>query len=105
MITTRALYLLGLLILFTLLIRDLPYVNVAIINRMWIVYLVILLVTVLSSLKFRYAPVLLVTCALFFIAYILTILSIVFVADAIGILIYFSIWILLIHLIVTTFRE
>ena len=99
MFNNKYLYLISLLILFTLLIRDLPYINVAIIGRIWIIYLLILLVILLTSIKFKYSLFLYATAILFFVAFLLTILTLGFMADAIGVLIYFSLWVLLIHAI------
>lgn len=99
MFNNKYLYLVSLLVLFTLLIRDLPYVNVAIIGRMWIIYLFILLVILLTSIKFKYSLFLYATFVLFFAAFVLTILTLGFIADAIGVLIYFSLWVLLVHAI------
>jgi hypothetical protein len=92
-------------ILLTLLIRDLPYINVTIINKIWIIYLLLLLVLALMSIRFRYAHILLCTSILIFTAFVLELLSIVFVADMIGIFIYFLLWIILLHLTRTTFRH
>ena len=101
----KYLYLISLLVLFTLLIRDLPYINVAIIGRIWILYLLILLVVVLTSLKFQYQLVLWATYLLFVVAFVFTLLAIPFVAESIGILIYFALWVLLGHAVLTSIRK
>ena len=105
MFNNKYLFFITLLVLLTLLIRDLPYVNVAIIGRMWIVYLLILLVVILTSLRFKYTLVLGATYFLFLIALTFTLLSIPFIADAIGVLVYFSLWILFCHDLITTLRK
>ena len=105
MVTLKHILWLCIFILVTLLLRDLPYVNVVIINKMWIFYLIILLLVGLSSIKFKVSLVTHTTFALFLIAFILTILKLNFFAEGIGILIYFSLWVILIHKMVTFFRE
>lgn len=85
--------------------RDLPYINVAIINKMWIVYLVILLLLLLSSIKFKISIVSYLAGSFFLVAFILTLLGLTFFAEAVGILIYFSLWIVLVHKIITFFRD
>ena len=103
MISQRRLVWLSIFILLTLLLRDLPYVNVVVINKMWIIYLLILLFIALSSIKFKVSIVLYTTILLFLIAFIWTLLRLNFFADAIGSLIYFSLWIIFIHKSVTFF--
>lgn len=105
MVTLKHILWLCIFILVTLLLRDLPYVNVVIINKMWIFYLIILLLVGLSSIKFKVSLVTYTTFALFLIAFILTILKLNFFAEGIGILIYFSLWVILIHKMVSFFRE
>lgn len=105
MITTKHVLWLSILILVTLLMRDLPYVNVIIINKIWIFYLILLLLVGLSSIRFKVSLVTYATFALFFIAFILTLLKLSFFAEAIGVLIYFSLWVILIHKMIAFFRE
>lgn len=105
MISQKHLVWLSILILLTLLLRDLPYVNVIVIKKMWIFYLLILLFVALSSIKFKVSLVAYATVFMFLVAFILTLLQLNFFADGIGTLIYFSLWIIFIHKTVTFFRE
>lgn len=103
--TVKQLFILSMLILITLFLRDLPYINVVIINKMWILYIVILLLVLLSSIKFRVVVVSYLTGVLFFTAFVLTLLKLNFFAEAIGALVYFFLWILFIHRLITYHRE
>lgn len=105
MMTLKHFFMLTVLILITLLMRDLPYINVVFIGKIWILYLLILLFVVLSSIKFRFALVTYGTVLLFVIVAVLTLLSLIFFAEAIGVLIYFSLWILVIHEIFSFYKE
>jgi len=89
--------LIGLLILLTLLLRDVPYFNVIIIGKIWILYLLILLIALMTSLRFRYSMFLPITIILFLLALLFTLISFPFMAEAIGILIYFAFWVIFIH--------
>ena len=82
-------------ILFTLLLRDLPYFNVVIIGKMWIVYLFLFLVILLSRIRVKLSTISYVTILLLGVAMVLTLLSLKFFAEAIGIILYLSMWIVL----------
>ena len=105
MITTKHIFALTLVILVTLLLRDLPYINVIIIGKIWIFYLLILLLFLLSSIRFKFNLVSYVTILLFLVAFVLTLFNLTFFAEAIGILIYFSLWILFINKVILFFTE
>ncbi len=105
MITTKHIFALSLVILFTLLLRDLPYINVIIIGKIWIIYLLILLLFLLSSIRFKFAMVSYLTILLFLAAFVLTLFNLTFFAEAIGILIYFSLWILFVNKVIMFFTE
>ena len=95
----------GLLILLTLLLRDVPYFNVFIIGKIWILYLLIFLIVAMAGIRFRHTIFLQSTVMLFLLAYVFTIVDIPFLAEAIGIIIYFSFWVILIHALVTSIRQ
>lgn len=101
----KHLYILSLAILFSLLLRDLPYMNLIFIDKMWILYLLILLLVFLSSIKFQVTIVSYVTALLFLVSFVLTVLKFTFFAEAIGSLIYFSLWVLLVHKIISYFHQ
>lgn len=105
MLTGKYVQLIGLLILLTLLLRDVPYFNVLIIGKIWILYLLIFLVIVMAWIRFRYAIFLQGTVILLLVAYVFTIAGIPFLAEAIGILVYFSFWIIFIHAVVMSTKQ
>jgi len=93
------------LMLMTLLLRDLPYVNVIVINKMWILYVGMVLLVAFSRIRFKFSIVFYGTVALFVASFILTLLGLTFVAEGIGIFIYFALWILLLHAIGSYVRK
>ncbi len=93
------------LVLITLLVRDLPYFNVLVINRIWIVYLLALLLIFLSNIRFHVRYVVYFTLALFVVGLVLTLLRLTFFADGVGVIIYFALWIILIHRIFLYFKQ
>ncbi|OGG24524.1 hypothetical protein A3A79_05060 [Candidatus Gottesmanbacteria bacterium RIFCSPLOWO2_01_FULL_43_11b] len=103
--TIKQLFGLSIVIVITLLLRDLPYANVIFINKIWLLYLLILLLIILSSMKFKVTLVSYLTGFLFFVAFLLTLLKLTFFAEAIGALIYFSLWIVLVHQIILFYRQ
>lgn len=105
MLTSRYIPLVGLLILLTLFLRDVPYFNVFIIGKIWILYLLIFLIFVMAGIRFRHTIFLPGTVMLFLLAYVLTIADITFLAEAIGILIYFSFWIIFIHALIISIKQ
>ncbi len=92
MMTSKHIFSLTIVILLTLLLRDLPYFNVIYINRIWLLYLTILLIVLLSNVRFKISRLRNVTVLLFFASYILTLSGLLFFAEALGTLIYFSLW-------------
>lgn len=97
MTNSKQLFILLIFILLTLLLRDLPYLNVALISKIWLIYFAILFFVILSSVKFRVILLWYLTFALFFISFVLTLMPLPFFAESIGILIYFSLWAIVIH--------
>ncbi len=101
----RFLFLLTVLILITLLLRDLPYFNVLIVNRIWIIYLLILLLLILSGMKFKVRHVSYAVLLLFIGAFILALLGLTFFAEGVGAVLYFALWIVFIHGIYSFLKE
>lgn len=99
------LFLLSVLILLTLFIRDLPYINVLIISKIWIVYLLVLLVIFLYKVNFNVRYVLYSALLFFIFAFFLTVLSLSFFSEGAGVILYFSLWIVLIHKLVFYIKE
>src|SRR5574341_2244881 len=97
MLDGKKLLLLFILVVFTLFLRDLPYVNVTFISRMWLIYFALLLFIVLISIKFRVGFLWFAIFLLSTVAFVLTFMRLPFFAESIGILIYFFLWAILIH--------
>lgn len=97
MVNSKQLFVFLILILVTLLLRDLPYVNVVFISRLWLVYFAILMFVILASLKFRVTILWYTTIALFVMSFMLTLMRLPFFAESVGVLIYFFLWIIVIH--------
>lgn len=97
MLSGKKLLTLFILILLTLFLRDLPYVNVTFIGKMWLIYFALLLFTILVSIRFRVIFLWYATFVLFFAALILTLLRLPFFAESVGVLIYFLLWAIVIY--------
>lgn len=97
MINNKQLFALSILILLTLFLRDLPYINIVFISRLWLIYFAILMFVILATIKFRVILLWYVTIALFIGAFVLTLMRLSFFAESIGVLIYFSLWVIIIH--------
>ncbi len=101
MVNSKQLFVLLILVLLTLLLRDLPYLNIVFISRIWLIYVAILLFVILVSIKFRVILLWYVTFALFFIAFVLTLARLPFFAESIGVFIYFLLWAIVIHRLIS----
>ena len=82
-----------LVILFTLLLRDLPYFNVIVIGKMWIVYLLLFLALFLSRVRMKITTFYGIIMLLFGLALAFSIFALKFFSETIGIILYFSLWI------------
>lgn len=82
------------ILLITLLLRDIPYINVLFINHLWIVYLLILFFFLFSNVRISLRHVLYATLLFFAGAFTLSLFRFVFMAEAVGILLYFFFWII-----------
>lgn len=104
MINSKQLFVLLILILLTLFLRDLPYLNVIFISRIWLVYFALLFFVILSLLKFRVIFLWYGIFTLFLIVGMLTIMHLPFFSESIGVLIYFSFWAIVIHKLVSVVK-
>lgn len=84
-----------LVILFTLLLRDLPYFNVVIIGKMWMIYLLLFLVILTSRVGVKLTAVTFVIVFLLGVALLLTLSNLKFFAEIVGIILYFCMWIVM----------
>ena len=105
MINGKQFFVLLILILLTLLLRDLPYLNVVFISRIWLIYFAILFFVILASIKFRVILLWYATFALFLVAFVLTLMRLPFFSESAGILIYFSLWAIVIHVLVAFIKR
>ena len=80
-------------ILFTLLLRDLPYFNVIVISKMWIVYLFLFLVILLSRIRVKIATFYIIIMLLYGVALVSSLFILKFFSESIGIILYISLWI------------
>ena len=80
-------------ILFTLLLRDLPYFNIIFISKMWIVYLVLFLAILLPRIRIKFSTFFYIAITLFGIGLISTLLQLKLFAETMGIILYFSLWV------------
>lgn len=97
MVSSKKFLMLFILILLTLFLRDLPYLNVTFIGKMWLIYFALLLFIILVSIRFRVMFFWYATFVLFFAAFVLTLLRLPFFAESVGVLIYFLLWAIVIH--------
>lgn len=105
MINSKQLFVLLILILVTLLLRDLPYANVVFISKLWLVYFAILIFVILVTIKFRVRVLWYTTIALFVMAFVLTLMRLPFFAESIGVIIYFSLWVIIILRLISFAKE
>lgn len=94
-----------LLIVLTLFLRDLPYLNVLFISRIWLIYFAILLFVLLAGIKFRVTIMWIATYLLFGWAFVLTVLRLPFFAEFIGVFIYFLLWAIVFHRLIGFYKD
>lgn len=79
------------LLLLSLVFRELPYVNVLVAGKLWIFYGLLLLVLIFVR-KIRNLPLVLLGIFFLFIAFLLTLFNLNFFAEILGLGIYFLLW-------------
>lgn len=101
----RRLILAFLFITLILLLRDTPYLNVLIIDKLWIVY--VLVVAIIAFFFIPRKEGYLITALFFFLflALILILTGITFAAEVIGIIIYILLWFIVIQKIIYLVRS
>lgn len=101
----RRLIIAFLFIIFTLLLRDAPYLNVLIINKLWIVYLLLISLIVFSFVP-RKKIYLWATLFFFpFIALIFALTKITIAGEVVGVIFYSSLWFIAVYKIFSFMRE
>ena len=102
---SKQFFVLLILILLTLLLRDLPYVNVVFISRIWLIYFAILFFVLLAGIKFRVILLWYSTFVLLIAAFVLALMGLPFFSESVGMLIYFSLWAVVIHALIGFAKE
>lgn len=105
MLSNKQIFILLILVLLTLFLRDLPYLNVLFISRIWLMYFAILLFVLFAGIKFRATIIWLATYVLLGVAFVLTILQLPFFAEFIGVLIFFLLWAIVVHRLIGFFKD
>ena len=97
MLSNKQIFILLILVIFALFLRDLPYVNVLFTSRIWVIYFAILLYVLFAGIKFRMTVLWFMTFVLLCATFALTILRLSFFAESIGVLIYFLLWAIVLY--------
>ncbi len=105
MLSNKQIFILLILVMLALLLRDVPYLNILFISRIWLIYFAILLFVLFAGIKFRVTIIWLATYMLFGTAFVLTILRLPFFAEFIGVLIFFLLWTIVIHRLIGFFKD
>lgn len=105
MVNNRKVLAFFLFITFLLLLRDIPYFNVLIINKLWIVYIFVIAIIALFFVSRKKIYLGVAFFFLLFLALILTLAGVIVGADAIGIVIYILVWLVVIQKIFALIRE
>lgn len=93
--SNRKIFLFLWVLLVTLLLRDVPYLNVLFINQLWIVYLLMLFIFIFSNVTIYLRHVFITALLFFAFALVLSLFKFVFLAESVGILVYLFFWIIL----------
>ncbi|EKD65342.1 MAG: hypothetical protein ACD_50C00116G0007 [uncultured bacterium] len=88
-----------------LFLRDTPYLNVLIIEKLWLIYLLLLFWIFSNFIPKRTGIFFFAAVVLFLIALIFSLLKIEIVAEAIGIVIYVLLWLIVLQKIVYLVRS
>lgn len=87
-------YLLIILMLAFLLLRDMPYINVLIINKIWAAYIICFALVLFSFISLKVRSILIFLTILFLTSIVLNILRFYSISEISGIIIYFLLWFL-----------
>lgn len=91
--------------LILLFLRDAPYINVFIINKLWLVYILLILVIVFFFIPRKESYLWRTLFSLPFVALIFTLLRITIAAEVIGVVLYSILWFAVIFKIIYYVRE
>lgn len=105
MANNRKVLVIFLFITFLLLLRDIPYFNVFIIDKLWIVYIFVIAIIALFFIPKKRVYLKIALFFLLFLALLLTLTGVEVGADATGIVIYILAWLVVIQKIFVLIRE
>jgi len=105
MVSNKQLFVLLTLVILTLLLRDSPYMNVLFIGRIWLFYFAILLFLIFIAIKFKVVFLWYGAFILCILAFVFVVLRLPFFAELNGVLIYFALWIIVIHKLIDFVRN
>lgn len=94
-----------LFIMLILLLRDTPYLNILIINKLWIVYLLVVAIIAFFFIPRNKGYLTIALFVSLFLALILILTGITFVAEVIGIILYVLLWLIVLHKVTSFVRE
>lgn len=94
------------LLSFTLFLRDVPYLNIYLSDKLWLVYIYLIILYFIFSIRtiMKLVKIKIIMLALF-LAFIFTILNLSIFSEIIGSAIYFLLWIILIIKIHSLFKS
>lgn len=101
----RRLLIAFLFIILILLLRDAPYINVLILNQLWIAYILLISVIIFFFIPRKENYLWGIIFFLPFIALIFTLLRIAIGAEVVGVIFYSILWFAAIHRIISFVRE
>ena len=93
MINNRNTVIFLLFILVTLFLRDVPYLNVFFVNKLWIFYLFLLAFFLIYMLRAKLKYLIYLCLALIIPTLLFILVKLNYFADAVGIFVYFFLWI------------
>lgn len=105
MITQKKLVLFFLFLIVLLLLRDLPYFNVLVIERLWIIYLLLIIVGLFYFIPKRTSVFFFGAFSLIFIAAVFNFVGIAIIPEIIGIIIYGLLWTIVLQKIIYLVRS
>lgn len=80
-----------LFIILSLIVRETPYINIFLIGKLWMFYLLVLFLFLFPLSVF---PLFILLILFLLVAFILTIFKLTYFAESIGVVIYFLLWVI-----------
>lgn len=105
MTNDRKLLIAFLFVTLILLLRDTPYLNVLVINKLWIVYILVVAIIAFFFIPRKEGYLITALFSALFLALILIFTGITFAAEVIGIIVYVLLWFVILHKVIFLIRE